>query len=152
MTEHDELVRRVLEALGRPCPECTRAVTIVLETPHDRAAFERAAQSLGLPSRRRLERRLRKHGFPALGRLQDWLRFLSLIDARERLGHSLHQQAFAAAIEPTVLARAVHRVTGLAWSHIKHDAVASSLARFQAEIGTVVTCGRSGVPAGDRNA
>lgn len=141
MTGRGELERRVLEALGWPCPACARAVAIVLENPHDRHAFDRAAAALGVNSRRSLEGRMRKHGFPTLRQLQDWLRVLALLHGWEAFGHRLQQQAFNASSEPAVLWRAVHRVTGLPWSGAQKVGFATWLWRCHTEIGTAVTCG-----------
>lgn len=139
-----QLQALVLEALGHPCPSCSQAVTLVLDRPHDRSAFSIAAGSLGISSRRGLERRMRKHGFPPLGRLQDWLRTLSLINGFERFGYSLQRQAFAAACEPAVLARAVHRATSLSWAEARSQGLRLWLCRFQKEVMTGVVCRRHG--------
>lgn len=115
MTEHDELVRRVLEALGGSCEVCGTAIRVVLENPHDRHAFAKAAIGAGYTSRRQLERRMRMHGFPPLQHLQDVLRLLAIDYCWVRNGRTLSAQAYDAGIDPTVLGRLVKRVTGQSW-------------------------------------
>lgn len=134
---------RILEALGYPCLVCSGAVTIVLQNPHDRSAFSLAAGDLGLRGRRALERRMRKDGFPPLRHLQDWFRTLTVLDGFEQHGYSLQQQAFAATVEPAVLARAVHRVTGLTWVAARQQGTAVWLPRFRDEVAVRVTCRRA---------
>lgn len=140
MTGREELVRRVLEALAWPCEACSTAIRIVLENPHDRHAFDRAAEALGLQNRRALERRMRRDGFPALNQFQAWLRLLVLLDVWERDGRSLQDQVYACDEEPSVAFRAVTRVTGTTWHEAQQQGLHVGLTRFAKEIGTHLHC------------
>jgi hypothetical protein len=88
-----------------------------------------------------LERRMRSHGFPRLGELQDWLRLFKLLNGWEGAGRCLQQQAYAAGVEPAVIARAVARITRVSWVVARETPLAVWLDRFRSEVGGSISCG-----------
>lgn len=143
-----ELVERVLETLGNPCEECARLVRGLLEYAQDRRGITHAAVALGLGNRRGLERRLRRHGFPRLRLLKDWLRLLLVVHAYEEFGISLTDQAYGSGSDPSVLYRLCQRTTGSPWTEVSRAGAHALLSRFGAAVQVHLRCTPS--TAGDQ--
>lgn len=145
--DQTHFVERVLEAFGRPCPRCTVAMLIILDTPHDREALDRAAAALGLPSRQSLVRFMQRHGFPPSGELRDWLRTGVVLAGWDSTRLALSAQAYAEGIEPSTLIRVVRRATGSPWHEVQASGLVAFLARMKDTIGGQVRCGTWAPPA-----
>lgn len=143
MADSGQLIGHVLGALGDRCEECLSAVRVMLEHAHDRRGVSNTAIGMALHDRKALERRLRRHGFPRLHGLKDWLRLLLVTWEWERHGTPLAEQAYAADSDPSGLYRLMHRVTGLPWQEARQQGFSYWLGRFKEEVGTRVSCGNS---------
>lgn len=146
MSERAELERLVLKALGNPCAECARGIAALLALVHDRRGVTLAAHARGLSDRKKLERKLRRHGLGRLHRLKDRLRLLVVIWEWEQDSVCLAEQAYVADSDPSSLYRLVHRVAGLPWQETRGLGFAYWLGRFEAEVGVRVLCGDASCP------
>lgn len=141
-----ELVARVLAALGEPCDVCSAVIRIVLENPHDRQGYAKAASKQGYADRGALTRAMRRHGFPSLSRLQAVLRLLCLVDLWERHRIPLSSQVYGSGADPAVASRVVRRVTGCAWKDVRDKGTETWLPLLR------ILTGASGVRCGGTRA
>jgi len=74
---------------------------------------------LGLRNRFRLERLLRRAGFPSLRQFAAWAEIDSWVSAAERTGASLFSMAVRAHRHPSACYRLVKEVTGLTWVQLR---------------------------------
>ncbi len=142
MTGREELERRVLEALGKPCEVCAGTVRFLLAHPFDRQAFDHAATTLGFRNRQALSRRIQKHRFPPPHALQDWLRLVIVVATAERTSLSLQVQAYDHGLDPSTLHRTIARVGQARWSKLRSEGVEGLLRRLASSIGARTRCGR----------
>lgn len=119
LSEREELERQVLVALGEPCGECAQVVLRMLEWVHEPEVFALVAREAGFSGPGQFSRHLRRHGFPPLKKLRDWLWFWKLVHDHQRNGRSLEQHAYGVGRDPTVLRRLVKRVTGRPWVEVR---------------------------------
>ncbi len=80
---------------------------------------ETVARRLGLGSRYRLARLLRREGLPSLHRIAAWATVLSWVLTAERIGASLCWIAFHSDRYPAACYRLVKEVTGLTWEAVR---------------------------------
>ena len=140
MADAQELRRRVLDSLGRPCQVCSTAIATFLAFPHDRHAFDKAVATLGYLSRQALARQMQRHGFPTPRQLQSWLRVMVMLEVWTREGRCLQEQAYSNGVEPSVLHRVVTRVTARPWRQVRDEGMEMCLARFGEAIGRGLRC------------
>jgi len=79
---------------------------------------DQVARQLGLPSRFKLARLLKRAGLPPLHRLAEWATVLSWVATAEREDVSLCWIAFRCRRHPSACYRAVKEVTGLRWESV----------------------------------
>lgn len=77
------------------------------------------ARRLGLASRFKLARLLRREGLPPLHVLAEWATLLSWVVAAERDGASLCRMAFRSGRHPSACYRLVKDVTGMCWARVR---------------------------------
>lgn len=77
------------------------------------------AGRLGLGSRFKLARLLRREGLPPLHRLAEWVTVLSWVVAAEQTGVSLCWIAFRTRRHPSACYRLIREVTGLRWEEVR---------------------------------
>jgi hypothetical protein len=77
------------------------------------------AGALGLGSRFRLARLLKREGLPALHRIAGWVTVDAWVSAAEREGISLFRLAFRSHRHPSACYRLVKEVTGLSWAEVR---------------------------------
>ncbi len=77
------------------------------------------AGALGLGSRFRLARLLKREGLPSLHRIAGWVRVEAWVSAAEREGTSLFRLAYRSHRHPSACYRLVKEVTGLNWAEVR---------------------------------
>jgi hypothetical protein len=77
------------------------------------------AGTLGLGSRFRLARLLKREGLPSLHRLAGWVTVEAWVSAAEREGTSLFRLAYRSHRHPSACYRLVKEVTGLSWMEVR---------------------------------
>lgn len=121
------LTEELLETIADPCEPCREAVVALLEVVHDSGALKLTAQRVGCSGTEQLARRLRKHGFPSLSELRDWLWMCRVLWAHEVSRCTLEQQAFESGRDPSVLRRMVKRVANAPWSVVREKGLSGFL-------------------------
>ncbi len=98
----------------------TRAVLDAVLLSHGSIGTAQAvARRLGLGSRFKLARLLRREGLPSLHQLAEWITVLSWVVAAEQTGASLCWMAFRSHRHPSACYRLVKEVTGLGWEQVR---------------------------------
>lgn len=147
MTAHQDL-DPVLAALGAPCSECARAIEVLCRAVTHQMSLDQVARAQGLTGAAQLARRMRKHGFPPLLHLRDWLWLTAAVGEYERTGQCLEGQAFAIGRDPSVLRRVVKRTAGGSWAKVRGAGFAACLRLLFEQVGARVRCGRQGATGG----
>ena len=80
---------------------------------------QEVARQLGIPSRFKLARILKREGLPPLHRLAEWATLESWVRAVEQDGMSLCRLAFRSQRHPSACYRLVKELTGLRWGEVR---------------------------------
>ncbi len=115
-----EAVRRLLlAALPLRSAESGRVVEALARSGglvHDAHRF---AEAVGMGSRYRVARLLRREGLPQLEELAAWVRVLRWLSLWESGSGSLSRMALDAGLETSVCCRTIRRLTGATWTETR---------------------------------
>jgi hypothetical protein len=109
---------RVLGLVSGCCPMCHRVIEVLSLAAPRRVHAVVIAGVLGIGDRNRLRMVLGKHGIRSLGQLNDWIRVLWWLEARERFGWSLDRQSYERGFDASNARVAIRRVTKLRWTEV----------------------------------
>lgn len=142
MSKRAELERLVLAALGEPCEECARVISVMLASMNggEPKTLDDLARRCGFPARWALARHLGTHGLPPPRPLKNWLCFLAVRHSWDIDRRPLQRQAVQMGVEPSVLHRLVKRLTGGTWDEAKQLELADWVGRFQSATGAPTRC------------
>jgi len=114
----DSLV--TIRALRPAMPLVPRVIVeAVLLSEGSIGSTQRVAQQLGVPSRFKLARMLKKAGLPPLHRLAEWAMLESWLRSAEERGESLCHLACHSRRHPSACYRLVKELTGLRWGELR---------------------------------
>lgn len=105
---------------GLPCDsrEMQLLIALLARTAGRPGGAKEVAQAVGLPSRHKLLRILRKRGLGSLTQVAAWVRVLSWTLDVERSGRSLLSLALAEGADPAERYKTIQRTVGLGWREV----------------------------------
>ena len=126
-----EFSEGVLALVAGCCPLCQQVVAAFALAAPRRIHSDAIARVLGIGDRNRLRLVLGRHGIRSLGQLNDWVRLLWWLEARERFGWSLDRQSYERGFDASNARVSIRRLTKMRWTEARTLGLGYWRTRFQ---------------------